>query len=55
MPLMGIRGGINYNPVLSRRQLRFSLRGPPEKRDVRDSLFYNVSDGVELKNKATRA
>ena len=44
--LMGIRDGINYNPTLSRRQLGYARRGPPEKEYVQESLFYDVPDST---------
>ncbi|XP_050897025.1 uncharacterized protein LOC127103827 [Lathyrus oleraceus] len=46
VPLMGMRCGINYNPTLSQRQLEYSLKDPPEDRDVHDSLFYDVPDST---------
>lgn len=29
VPPMGVRGGINYHPVLSQRQLGYALKGSP--------------------------
>lgn len=55
VPLMGIRGGINYNPVLSQRQLGQALKGPLEDKGIQESLFYNMADGVEMIKKAAKA
>ncbi|XP_058726219.1 uncharacterized protein LOC131597545 [Vicia villosa] len=49
VPLIGVRGGINYNPRLTVRQLGFDLVSPPEDRFVKESLYYDVSqDNTEL-------
>ena len=55
VPLMSVRGGINYNHVLSQRQLGYALKGPPKGRSVQESLFYNVDDGVEMMMKDAKA
>lgn len=55
VPLMGIRGGINYNPMLSQRQLGYALKGPLEDRSTQEYLFYNVVDGVEMMKKVAIA
>ena len=46
VPLMGNKGGINYNPTLSRRQLGYALKDSSEDRDVQESLFYDVPDNT---------
>lgn len=55
VPLMGMRGGINYNPTLSRRQLGSALKGPPEDKDVQESLFYDVRDSTGWMERVTKA
>lgn len=55
VPLMGVKGGINYNPVLSHRKLGYTLKGPPENMSIQDSLLYNVADGVEIMKKVAKA
>lgn len=55
VPLMGTMGDINYNPVLSQRQLGYALKGPPEDRSLQESLFYNVIDDVEMVKKVANA
>ena len=39
VPLIGTQGGINYNPVLARRQLGFPLRDKPNN-TLLEGLFY---------------
>ncbi|XP_050897656.1 uncharacterized protein LOC127104515 [Lathyrus oleraceus] len=53
--LMGIRGGINYNHVLSQRQLGYALKGPLKDKSIQESLFYNVNNDVEMMKKAAKA
>lgn len=55
VPLMGIRGGINYNLTLARRQLGYALRTPPLDREIEESLVYNVPDDSGLMKKASKA
>lgn len=51
MPLIGIRGGINYNPMMPQRQLGYAMKGPPKDRSIQESLFYNMDDGIEMMKK----
>lgn len=55
VPLVGIRGGINYNFVLSQRQMGYDLKGPPEDKSIQESLFYNVTDDVAMMKKEAKA
>ncbi|XP_050889305.1 uncharacterized protein LOC127094524 [Lathyrus oleraceus] len=55
VPLMGVSGGINYNHVLSQIQLGYALKGPPEDKSIQESLFYNVTDDVEMMKKDAKA
>lgn len=55
VPLMGIRGGINYNLVISKRRLGYALKEPLEDKSIQESLFYNVTDDVEMMKKAAKA
>ncbi|XP_058725793.1 uncharacterized protein LOC131597096 [Vicia villosa] len=43
VPLMGLRGGINYNPVLARRTFGYAFVSPPEKKEVDDLIFYHLT------------
>lgn len=55
VPLIGIRGGINYNPVLLKRQFGFALRNPPEEKELVESFFFTVGDDEEIFKRAARA
>lgn len=55
MPLMRMRGGINYNPTLSRRQLGFALKGPLEDKYVQESMFYDVPNSIGWMERAAKA
>ncbi|XP_050897792.1 uncharacterized protein LOC127104659 [Lathyrus oleraceus] len=46
VPVMGMRGGINYNPTISQRQLGYALKDPPKDKDV--LLAKNEELGVKL-------
>lgn len=39
VPLLGFNGGINYNPVLARRQLGYPLKEPPKSVHV-EKIFF---------------
>ncbi|KAI5444306.1 hypothetical protein KIW84_012804 [Lathyrus oleraceus] len=39
VPLIGTQGGINYNPTLARRQLRFPLKDKPNNVQL-EGMFY---------------
>lgn len=52
---MGVREGINYNTVLSQRQLGYALKGALEDKSIREPLFYNVANGVEMMKKDAKA
>ncbi|XP_058741583.1 uncharacterized protein LOC131613961 [Vicia villosa] len=41
VPLMGLRGGINYNPVLARRTFRYAFVSPPEQTEIAENIFYH--------------
>lgn len=55
IPLLGIRGGVNYNPTLARRQLGYALRVPLTDREVMESLSYNVPDSTGMMEKAAKS
>ncbi|KAI5399648.1 hypothetical protein KIW84_064830 [Lathyrus oleraceus] len=49
VPLIGTRGCINYNPVLSLRQLGFVMKGRPLEAEVAESVYFEKkSDPVRL-------
>ncbi|XP_058784563.1 uncharacterized protein LOC131659377 [Vicia villosa] len=39
--LMGLRGGINYNPVLARRTFGYAFISPPEQTEIAENIFYH--------------
>ncbi|KAI5444575.1 hypothetical protein KIW84_013003 [Lathyrus oleraceus] len=49
VPLIGTRGCINYNPVLSLRQLGFVMKGRPLEAEVAESVYFEKkSDPARL-------
>lgn len=56
VPLVSIKGGlINYNPVLSLRQLRYPLKEKPEVRLLEELLLDEGVENPELTKKVRRA
>ncbi|XP_050893422.1 uncharacterized protein LOC127100335 [Lathyrus oleraceus] len=49
VPLLGIQGGINYNPALARRQLGFSMKDKPNKTLLESLFFQEGKDTQGLK------
>ncbi|KAI5397173.1 hypothetical protein KIW84_063120 [Lathyrus oleraceus] len=48
MPLIGIQGGINYNPALARRQLEFPLRDKPNNTQLEGRSEHGLRNCVNL-------
>ena len=42
VPLIGVQGCINYNPVLLRRQMGFAVEGPPLGREIQESFYFPI-------------
>jgi hypothetical protein len=55
VPLVGRKGGINYNPSLAVRQFGYALRTPPVEKDVEESLFFHSSPDLTVSRKAAEA
>lgn len=55
VPLIGIRGGINYNPTLLKRQFGFALRSPPDEKELVESFFFTIGDDEGVLKRAVRA
>jgi hypothetical protein len=55
VPLLGTRGGINYNPVLAHRQLGFPLKDKPNNILLEGVFFQEVKDPQGLKGRMVRA
>ncbi|KAI5421826.1 hypothetical protein KIW84_045313 [Lathyrus oleraceus] len=55
VPLLGTRGGINYNPVLARRRLGFPLKDKPNNILLEGVFFQEGKDPQGLKARMVRA
>lgn len=55
VPLIGIRGSINYNPTLLKRQFGFALKSPPDEKELVESFFFTVGDDEEILKRAAQA
>ncbi|KAI5395513.1 hypothetical protein KIW84_061897 [Lathyrus oleraceus] len=55
VPLLGTCGGINYNPVLARRQLGFPLKDKPNNILLEGVFFQDGKDPQGLKSRMVRA
>ena len=41
VPLVGRKGGINYNPSLALRHFGYALKDPPRDKDIMESLYFS--------------
>ncbi|KAI5417411.1 hypothetical protein KIW84_042135 [Lathyrus oleraceus] len=55
VPLLGTCGGINYNPILARRQLGFPLKDKPNNILLEGVFFQDGKDPQGLKARMVRA
>ncbi|XP_058745836.1 uncharacterized protein LOC131618684 [Vicia villosa] len=55
VPLMGLRGGINYNPVLVRRTFGYAFISPPEQTEIAENIFYHVATNIGQMAEAVQA
>ncbi|KAI5425783.1 hypothetical protein KIW84_031558 [Lathyrus oleraceus] len=55
VPLIGTRGGINYNPALARRQLGFPLKDKPNNISLEGLFFQEGKYPQNLKDRMVRA
>ncbi|KAI5434013.1 hypothetical protein KIW84_021029 [Lathyrus oleraceus] len=55
VPIIGIQGGINYNPALARRQLGFPLRDKPNNTLLECFFYQEGKDPQRLKQKIVHA
>ncbi|XP_058775709.1 uncharacterized protein LOC131649982 [Vicia villosa] len=55
VPLMGLRGGINYNPVLARRTFGYAFISPPEQAEIAENIFYHVATNIGQMAEAVQA
>ncbi|XP_050919241.1 uncharacterized protein LOC127136762 [Lathyrus oleraceus] len=42
VPLLGTKGCINYNPMLSRMQHDYSMDGPPDAKDLQPFVLFDI-------------
>ncbi|XP_050889328.1 uncharacterized protein LOC127094546 [Lathyrus oleraceus] len=42
VPLLGTKGCINYNPMLSRMQHGYSMDGPPDAKDLHPFMLFDI-------------
>jgi hypothetical protein len=55
VPLMGMYGGISYNPVLARRQFRLPMEGKPLSIHLENVYYHNESDTAGMRRQIARA
>ncbi|XP_050908377.1 uncharacterized protein LOC127122001 [Lathyrus oleraceus] len=55
VPLLGTKGGINYNPVLARRQFWYAMRGKPNNIWLSSFYLKENEDNRAFKEKIIRA
>lgn len=55
VPLLGTQGGINYNLILARRQMGYSLKDKSNNLLVKGLFFIEGKDEQGLKRKFTHA
>ncbi|XP_050919681.1 uncharacterized protein LOC127137251 [Lathyrus oleraceus] len=55
VPLLGMKGCINYNPILLRRQLGYALTHASKDQDLVESFYFPVQDNLELVKQAAGA
>ncbi|XP_050914121.1 uncharacterized protein LOC127128792 [Lathyrus oleraceus] len=55
VPLLGMKGCINYNPILLRRQLGYALTHAPKDQDLVEYFYFLVQDNLELVKQAAGA
>ena len=55
IPLMGMKGCINYNPVLAYRQLGYAMDRPPKDEEVFESVYFVRGSDPEMLRKVTCA
>ncbi|XP_039687231.1 uncharacterized protein [Medicago truncatula] len=55
VPLLGIEGGISYNPTLARRQFGYPMEGKPLNIYLENVYYLNVDDSKGMKEQVVRA
>jgi len=55
VPLLGIRGGISYNPVLARRQFKYPMEERPRNIHLENVYYHNQNDVRGMREQVVRA
>lgn len=55
VPLLGTKGGINYNPILARRQFGYPMKDKPNTIFLESFFFKEGEDNEAFKEKIVHA
>ncbi|KAK2377957.1 hypothetical protein QL285_078573 [Trifolium repens] len=55
VPLLGMHGGINYNPILARRQFGYPMRTKPDNIALTGEFYLNHEDCSNKRRKFEQA
>src|SRR3954469_16964543 len=55
VPLLGIQGGITYNPILARRQFSYPMKERPASILVSGIFYLNQDGNSDMRNRFVRA
>jgi len=55
VPLLGMHGGISYNPILARRQFGYPMRTKPDNSALKNEFYYNDEDHSDKRGKFVQA
>jgi len=53
--LIGVHGGINYNPILARRQFKYPVEGKPRDIVLERLFYHNHTDNQGMRQKFAEA
>ncbi|KEH22266.1 transmembrane protein, putative [Medicago truncatula] len=55
VPLIGMEGGISYNPILARRQLGYPMKTKTNSLALTEEFYYNKDDPLGIRGKFVQA
>jgi hypothetical protein len=55
VPLIGMEGGVSYNPVLARHQLGYPMKTKPSNLALTNEFYYNDNDHLGKRKKFVQA
>ncbi|KEH22416.1 transmembrane protein, putative [Medicago truncatula] len=55
VPLLGLEGGISYNPTLARRQFGYPMEGKPLSIYLENVYYLNIDDSKGMREQVVRA